>query len=151
MKLSSLSGLLQFIIGFFLGMALLVGGAAAAAYFLLSNMTSSPPKPLFAGEKQELAQKTEKEKSSSPTASPVEAIPSPQEIPTGTYKAKVIWNSGLSLRAEPSAEAARLGTVPYKAEIMVLGTNGDNTWQKVRLLSTEQEGWIKGGNIEKID
>jgi uncharacterized protein YgiM (DUF1202 family) len=151
MKLSRLSGLLQFIIGFCLGMALLLGGAATAAYFLLSNMTSAPPKPIFAEEKKELAAKQEAaQKKSAPKA--VQPTPSPSpEAPSNSYKARVSWSEGLSLRAEPSTESARLGTVPYKAEILVLGTNPENTWQKIRLLSSGEEGWIKGGNVEKIE
>jgi uncharacterized protein YgiM (DUF1202 family) len=152
MKLSRLSGLLQFIIGFFLGMALLLGGAATAAYFLLSNMTSAPPKPIFAEEKKELAAKQEAPQKKSAPKEVQKPTPSPSpEAPSNSYKARVSWSEGLSLRAEPSTESARLGTVPYKAEILVLGTNPENTWQKIRLLSSGEEGWIKGGNVEKIE
>jgi len=48
-----LSGLLQFMLGFVMGVAILVGGATAVAYMLLSGMNSNPPKPVFTEEKKE--------------------------------------------------------------------------------------------------
>lgn len=47
-----LSGLLQFVVGFVLGVVILVGGATAVAYMLLSGMNSNPPKPVFTEEKK---------------------------------------------------------------------------------------------------
>jgi hypothetical protein len=39
-------------VGFVLGVAILVGGATAVAYMLLSGMNSNPPKPVFTEEKK---------------------------------------------------------------------------------------------------
>ncbi|MFM6056625.1 MAG: SH3 domain-containing protein, partial [Microcystis aeruginosa] len=58
-----LSGLLQFMVGFVLGVAILVGGATAVAYMLLSGMNSNPPKPVFTEEKKE---ETKEEKAAKP-------------------------------------------------------------------------------------
>jgi len=40
-------------VGFVMGVAILVGGATAVAYMLLSGMNSNPPKPVFTEEKKE--------------------------------------------------------------------------------------------------
>lgn len=150
--MNRLSGFLQFIIGFFLGVVLLAGASAAVAYVVLAKMSAPPDKPLFAEEKkqQALAKKTITE-SNKTASNPVTEVKSLKDIPTGNYKAFVSWSEGLSLRAEPSTESARLGSLGYKAEIMVLGTSDDGNWQKVKVISTNQEGWIKAGNIEKME
>ncbi|PSF38100.1 peptide-binding protein [Aphanothece hegewaldii CCALA 016] len=150
--MNRLSGFLQFIIGFILGVVLLAGASAAVAYVILSKMSSPPDKPLFAEEKkqQALAKKATTTEPNKAATNPVTEVKSLEDIPTGTYKAFVSWSDGLSLRAEPSTEAARLGSLGYKAEIMVLGTSDDGNWQRVKVISTNQEGWIKAGNIEKV-
>ncbi|GFE67870.1 SH3 domain-containing protein [Chroococcus sp. FPU101] len=151
--MNRLSGFFQFIIGFFLGVVLLAGASAAVAYVVLAKMSAPPDKPLFAEEKkqQALAKKaTTTTTQNKATTNPVTEVKSIEDIPTGNYKAFVSWSKGLSLRAEPSTESARLGSLGYKAEIMVLGTSDDGNWQKVKVIETNQEGWIKAGNIEKM-
>ncbi len=75
-----LSGLLQFMLGFVMGVAILVGGATAVAYMLLSGMNSNPPKPVFTEEKkeetkEEKAAKPQAEVKESPTAAPAPKLP----------------------------------------------------------------------------
>jgi Bacterial SH3 domain len=150
--MSRLSGFLQFIIGFFLGVVLVAGASAAVAYVVLSKMSTPPDKPLFAEEKkqQALAKKAATPQPNQTATNPVTEVKGLADIPTGTYQAFVSWPKGLSLRAEPSIESARLGSLGYKAEVMILGTSDDGNWQKVKVISTNQEGWIKAGNIEKV-
>lgn len=151
--MNRLSSFLQFIIGFFLGVVLLAGASAAVAYVVLSKMSAPPDKPLFAEEKkqQALAKKATTTDNNKAASNPVTEIKSLEDIPTGNYKAFVSWSKGLSLRAEPSTESARLGSLGYKAEIIVLSTSDGGNWQKVKVISTNQEGWIKAGNIEKME
>lgn len=47
-----ISNLVQFIIGFILGLAILAGGTAAVAYVFFAKMNANPPKPTFAEEKK---------------------------------------------------------------------------------------------------
>lgn len=157
-----LSGLLQFMLGFVMGVAILVGGATAVAYMLLSGMNSNPPKPVFTEEKkeetkEEKAAKPQAEVKESPTAAPAPKAspkPSPEETKRETksegYQARVTWQSGLSLRSEPTSESTRLGGLDYNTKVSVVGTSSDGQWQRVRL-SDGREGWIKAGNISRVE
>ena len=157
-----LSGLLQFMLGFVMGVAILVGGATAVAYMLLSGMNSNPPKPVFTEEKkeetkEEKAAKPPAEVKESPTAAPAPKAspkPSPEETKRETksegYQARVTWQSGLSLRSEPTSESTRLGGLDYNTKVSVVGTSSDGQWHRVRL-SDGREGWIKAGNISRVE
>lgn len=158
----SLSALLQFLIGFFLGVFFLVGGTAALGFVFLSRMTASPPKPIFAEEKEQtLTEKPETtaDVSESPDPEPetlAEASPEPvveekekEELPAGAYKARVTWSDGLSLRSTPGYDAERIGGVGYNSELIILRTEGE--WQRVRLPNSGQEGWVKAGNVARVD
>lgn len=166
-----LSGLLQFMVGFVLGVVILVGGATAVAYILLSGMSSNPPKPVFTEEKKEETKEEKAAKSipttpvqeqpqaevkESPTAAPVpKAAPKPspearkKETTSEGYQARVTWQSGLSLRSEPTSESTRLGGLDYNTKVSVVGTSSDGQWHRVRL-SDGREGWIKAGNISRV-
>jgi len=143
-----LSGLLQFMLGFVMGVAILVGGATAVAYMLLSGMNSNPPKPVFTEEKKE---ETKEEK----TAVKPSPIPKPspearkREATSEGYQARVTWQSGLSLRSQPTSESTRLGGLDYNTKVSVVGTSSDGQWQRIRL-SDGREGWIKAGNISRV-
>jgi hypothetical protein len=157
-----LSNLLQFIIGFILGITLLALGAAGASYLMVARMTSKPPKPVFT-EEEKKAVTTPVKSSPSPTPSPEKekTKPNPQpspekeekkeDLPPGAYKARVTWSDGLSLRAEPSAGASRVGGVAYNQELIILGSSSDGQWQKVRIASSGQEAWVKAGNVAKSE
>ncbi|MDB9427505.1 SH3 domain-containing protein [Microcystis aeruginosa CS-555/01A07] len=156
-----LSGLLQFMVGFVLGVAILVGGATAVAYMFLSGMNSNPPKPVFTEEKkeetkEEKAAKPQAEVKESPTAAPApKAAPKPspearkKETTSEGYQARVTWQSGLSLRSQPTSESTRLGGLDYNTKVSVVGTSSDGQWHRVRL-SDGREGWIKAGNISRV-
>jgi outer membrane biosynthesis protein TonB len=169
-----LSGLFQFMVGFVMGVAILVGGATAVAYMLLSGINSNPPKPVFTEEKKEettqektavkpspvattlVQEKPKAEVKESPAAAPApKASPQPspeekkQESTSEGYQARVTWQSGLSLRSEPTSQSTRLGGLDYNTKVSVVGTSSDGQWQRVRL-SDGREGWIKSGNISKL-
>ncbi len=166
-----LSGLLQFMVGFVMGVAILVGGATAVAYMLLSGMNSNPPKPVFTEEKKEetkeekadkpipttpVQEQPQAEVKESPAAAPAAKAapkPSPEETKKETtsegYQARVTWQSGLSLRSEPTSESTRLGGLDYNTKVSVVGTSSDGQWQRIRL-SDGREGWIKAGNISRV-
>jgi outer membrane biosynthesis protein TonB len=168
-----LSGLLQFMVGFVMGVAILVGGATAVAYMLLSGMNSNPPKPVFTEEKKEepkeektavkpsptatnpVPEQPQAEVKESPNAPAPKASPKPspearkKETTSEGYQARVTWQSGLSLRAEPTSQSTRLGGLDYNTKVSVVGTSSDGQWQRVRL-SDGREGWIKAGNISRV-
>ncbi|XTZ19260.1 MAG: SH3 domain-containing protein [cyanobacterium endosymbiont of Rhopalodia fuxianensis] len=164
---------LQFILGFFVGILLLVSGTTALAYVVFYRLNTLPPKPTFVEEKQEKAveasnlesnvqQKTKKSEEKSQekiAAQQTQSSPEIEEekeekkedLPSGAYKASVIWPNGLSLRAEPGEDAQRIGGLDYKDEVIILKTSLDGGWQNVRLSGNGQEGWVKAGNVQKIE
>lgn len=151
-----------------LGVCLLAGGTAALGFVFFSQMVAPPPKPLFDAEKQEKDKnpkkepvakvspvKTETKVASEPAKEESKPEPSPQEqeekLPQGAYKATVTWPEGLSIRDQAGADASRIGGVMYNDKIIVLETTPDGQWQKIRIVGGTQEGWIKAGNIQKIE
>ncbi len=159
--MNRLSSLFQFILGFFLGVFILAGGTAALGFIFFSRMAAPPPKPVFAEETKE-KQTTEKKSplptktetpvaKSQPETAPQEKEQKKEQLPAGAYKAKVTWPEGLSLRDQPGIDANRIGGLMYNNEIIVLETSSDGGWQKVRVPGSGQEGWVRGGNIAKIE
>jgi Bacterial SH3 domain len=151
------SSLFQFIIGFFLGVILFGAGIAGGAYFFLTNVSGNTSKPTFAEEKPIPEKKPESKPSTNENPQPKteakkpETKPETEDLPAGAYKAKVTWSTGLSLRSNPSSDAQRVGGVDYNADLIILTTSNDNQWQKVRVPSSGQEGWVKSGNVEKVN
>lgn len=154
------SGLAKFLLGFILAIALLMGGGVAAAMFFMYKVTVHPPKPVFANDKPTV--KAQRQNSSatakrtplpatkpSATSTPGETS-SPKPLEPGAYKARVTWSQGLSLRSEPNLDAERIGSVVYNQQIVVLEESADKTWQRVRLENSEENGWIKAGNTERV-
>jgi hypothetical protein len=156
-----MSGFLQFIIGFILGIIFFTVGIAGGAYWFLTKVAVNPSKPIFPEEKptppeskptetNTTAPVVKNETSTPPEETKNEETPK-EELPQGAYRARVIWESGLSLRANPSKEAERIGGVGYNSQLIILSVSDDKQWQKVRIPGSGEEGWIKAGNIEKIN
>ena len=154
----SLSGVAQFIIGFLLGISILIGGGVAAGYYFFSRLSTNPEKPIFPEEKPKPSPtaKTANASKASPSPSDKQPEPAPSESPKkelepGAYKATVTWPEGLSLRDEPSEEANRIGGIAYNQEIIIIKDSDDQLWQKVRLPDSDQEGWVRAGNVKRVD
>lgn len=156
----SISGFFQFIIGFTLGISIVAGGAISFGYILLTRMTGTPPKPVYSEEtakpkeeSKELEIASSNEASTSKSQS--ESTPIPKEVekplPLGAYKALVSYKDGLSMRLEASKDADRIGSVLFNDEIIVLQESEDKKWQKIRIAKNDKEGWVKSGNIKKIE
>ncbi|MDZ8109691.1 MAG: SH3 domain-containing protein [Nostoc sp. DedQUE12a] len=165
------SGLIKYLLGFFLAIAVLIGsGVAVALYFM--NRTGIPPaKPIFSNDspsvKAQAPKATEPGGKPTPTPSPTKSpssptptpsstespkpTPSPTPLPSGAYRGRVNWAEGLSLRAQPNQDAERIGGVGFNQKIIVLEESEDKAWQKIRLEDSGQEGWVKAGNTEKTD
>lgn len=162
----TLAGVAKFVLGVSLALAILAGGSAAVALYFMYRVTTHPPKPTFANElnqKPKAAPAPEKqvqpEMSNPARAARAESTSeeadsetnSTESLAPGTYRARVSWEKGLSLRAEPGAGAERIGGLEYNQQIVVLEESPDKNWQRVRLSDSDREGWIKAGNIEKIE
>jgi cytoskeletal protein RodZ len=155
-----LVNLAKFVLGVSLAIAILIGGSAIGTLYFMYTVASRPPKPTFTNER--VASKAQPSPSATPSAAkpvaPTQSSPqptatqdsSPEPLEPGTYRARVNWEQGLSLRAEPNFDAERTGGLEYNQQIVVLEESADKNWQKVRLADGEQEGWIKAGNIERV-
>lgn len=165
----NISNFFQFILGFILGVFLLMVGSVGAAYYFFNRMAAAPPKPTFAETVAEPETPTRSENgtpldqdsvspSNANSASPAQTAAEPKEeetmaaedLPEGAYQATVTWSGGLSLRAEPSQDSSRLGGIDYNAEVTVLGMSADGTWQQIRL-EDGTEAWVKAGNLQKVN
>lgn len=151
--MSTLSNTLKFLTGFIIALMLLVASGFAAARYLITKMTTPPPRPVFANDKPAgSAQKPTtpaKTAAAKPTPTPT-ASPSPS-LPAGAYTAEIAWPDGLILRDSPSADANRIGGVENKTKVIVLEESSDKAWQRIRVGDSTQEGWIKAGNIQRVD
>ncbi|MDF5736276.1 MULTISPECIES: SH3 domain-containing protein [unclassified Nostoc] len=164
-----LSGFTKFILGFFLAIAVLIGGGVAVALYFMNRTGIAPAKPIFSNDSPSVKAQAPKttqpgggksalkpgtQTQSSPTSTPTEspkATPSPKPLPSGAYRGRVSWAQGLSLRSQPNQEAERIGGVAFNQKIIVLSESDDKSWQKIRLEDSQQEGWVKAGNTEKVD
>lgn len=154
----SLSGLTKFLFGVILAIGILFGAGVVLTRYLLDRLATPPPKPVFANDPSPpLASpvvSTAPDSTPSPEVPP-DAIPAspspdtPSPAPEG-YQARVIQPIGLILRDQPSTDSAQLGGVEYNQEVIVLEDSADGGWQRVRL-SNGAEGWVKGGNTERLN
>jgi hypothetical protein len=163
-----IANIFKFILGISLALTILVGGGVATALYFMNRTSAPPPKPMFANDSPTFKKKnpkavaskstTKKPNSQSqpkveasaqptPTETP-KAEEAPKELPPGAYRARVTWPQGLILRAQAQSEAERIGGVGANARIIVLEQNGG--WQKIRLVGSDQEGWVKAGNTRKV-
>lgn len=146
---------LQLIIGTTIGLAslgALVGGAGY--YFFVTQMSTRPPKPVFAEERQgykpSLAAKPKSTLAAKPKQSPVVKDPNAiEKLPANAYNAKVVWQNGLSLKQEPDAGAAKIGSVAFNAKVAIIKTTNDRQWVLIRSATDNLQGWVKAGNIDK--
>ena len=154
----SFSGLVKFLIGFFLAISLLLVAGGATAYYFLTKLSTPPAKPMYANDKSVLKAKAAIASKKPTPASSAPASPTPTPTATastplepGAYIASVTWPEGLSLRENPSLEASRVGGVGFNQRVVVIKESDDKRWQQVRLENGEQQGWIKAGNVKRVD
>ena len=147
------SGLVKLVLGFVIAIALLVSGSVALALIFINRASSPPPKPIFANDSSTVKKtvNTTKPKTSTPVATKKAPKTKPSPLASGSYPARVTWNQGLSLRAEPSLDAERIGSLDYNQKIVVLQQSKDEKWQQIRLDDSELQGWVKAGNTERIN
>lgn len=146
--------IVQFVLGFILGLLITAGVTAGIAFFILSKLAKTPPKPLFAETISPPVAQEQITTESLPTQTEtpvIEVKPDEVETQEDGYRARVTWSDGLTVRAEPNVDSERLGGVEYDQELIVLGTNPEETWQKIRIPDSNVQGWVKAGNLSKID
>jgi len=87
--------------------------------------------------------------SSSPSSSPSPSA-SPSPSPTDGYRGRVVQPIGLILRNDPNSGSAQVGGIDYNQQVTVLEKSPDGVWVRVRLEGSQTEGWVKAGNVEKV-
>ncbi|WP_414754461.1 SH3 domain-containing protein [Anabaena sp. CCY 9910] len=156
------SALLKFILGILLAIAVLLGSGVAVGLYFMNRTAIPPTKPMYANDIPALKDPDSKKNKIEPVSTPqakIETTPTPSPSPTetekplpkGAYKGRITWPQGVSLRAEPTQEAERVGGAGFDEKIIVLEENPDKLWKKVRVESSKIEGWTKVGNIERVD
>lgn len=146
------SSLVKLFLGFVIAITLLVSGSVALALIFINRASSPPPKPIFANDStvKKTANITKPKTSTLATKNAPKSKPSPS-LASGSYPARVTWNQGLSLRAEPSLDAERIGSLDYNQKIVVLQQSKDEKWQQIRSDDSELQGWVKAGNTERVN
>jgi Bacterial SH3 domain len=153
----SWSGVLKFFLGLILAFAILAGGGFLAAQYMISRMATLPPRPTFPNDspakgksgtakpKAKLANADQDlpEAAASPAASP-------KPLPAGAYQGVVTQPIGLVLRDSPGRDARSIGGLANNEKVIVLETSADGAWQRIRTDLSDQEGWVRGGNIDKV-
>ncbi|MBE9115089.1 SH3 domain-containing protein [Lusitaniella coriacea LEGE 07157] len=155
------SRIIQLLLGIIIGVLSLAGTAGGVGYYLFTRLAETPPKPVFSEEVPKEQPVADKASPATPSPTPATAEspkpqPSPEEkkeekLEPGAYKARVTWPEGLSLRDEPSTGAGRIGGIAFNGELIILKTSDDGKWQQVRIPDSDQVGWVKAGNVEKMD
>ncbi len=148
------SGLLKFILGVSLAIAVLIGSGVAVALYFMNRTAIPPAKPVYSNDSPALQTKspkaTDKETTPTPSASAPSKEPT-ETLPPGAYRGRVSWSEGLSMRAEPNQDAERIGGATFNQKVIILEESQDKDWQKIRLEGGKQEGWVKSGNIERAE
>ncbi|NJL46138.1 MAG: SH3 domain-containing protein [Leptolyngbyaceae cyanobacterium SM2_3_12] len=165
-------GLTKLIFGLTIALMLLSMAGIATARYFMARLSVLPAKPLFDNEQPAAPVPEATDPAAIPpvaappaAAPPVAAVstsPSDPAIPTpdpaatpelapGTYEAVVVQPIGLVLRAGPSTDQAQVGGVDYNDEVIILEAPADQSWVRVRVQSSGQEGWIKAGNTRPVE
>jgi hypothetical protein len=152
----SVSGISKFLLGFALAIALLFAAGVGTMRYILTRVATPPPKPVFANDPSPVAASPAANPAPSPATAAVSpnpgATPAAAASPSaaGSYAAKVTQPIGLIVRQDPSADAPQVGGIDYNQQLTVLEDSPDGAWQKVKLESGS-EGWVKGGNTERVN
>lgn len=168
--LKNFSATVQFILGFILGITLIAGLSGAALFIYYKKMSALPNKPVF----PESTLSSESVSNSAESSIDIEPLEStidedeeeqfeqitgatsedPEteveaELPPNAYRAVVTWPTGLSLRAGPSINSGKVSGLSFDETIIILEDSPDGKWQRVRVPWSNQEGWVKAGNVKR--
>ena len=166
----SWSGIFKFLLGFLIAIALIVGSGVAVALYFVTKLTAPPPKPIFANDKPIAKPKASPVASkpvagASPATNATETVsaaqpdanstptetPSPKPLEPGAYRARVTWRNGLIMRDSPGTDSQRIGGIGYNQQIVVVTESEDKRWIKIRVEENNEEGWVKAGNVERVE
>ncbi|MCW6051593.1 SH3 domain-containing protein [Microcoleus sp. A2-C5] len=156
--MNSVYSVFKFLVGFLLAIVLMAGASVAAALYFAAKLSTTPERPIFSNDKTAVQIAGTGAKSTG-QASPVSTsddaassdAPSPKPLEPGAYRALVTQPIGLILRDSGNRDSNRIGGVGYKEKVVVLEDSPDKEWQRIRVEDGNREGWVKGGNTEKVE
>jgi Bacterial SH3 domain len=152
---------LQLITGILIGsIGLIAAVGGVGYYFFITQMSTRPPKPVFAEERD--GGKPVAIAKAKPKAGAVATTPSPspegvdledpdkvKPLAPEAYDAKVIWKDGLSLKQDPNPSSEKVGGVEFNAKVAIVETSDDKQWVKIQSAKDNLQGWVRAGNIDK--
>ncbi len=128
-----------------------VGGYFALQY-AMTQLTANPPRPTFPNDNPNYSKQTSAKKAAkaeSEKEAPTAAAPKSKPVPEGAYEGQVKQPVGLIVRTSPELGASQVDGVEYNEPVLVLSKSQDALWEKIRYGTSEKEGWVKAGNIQK--
>jgi hypothetical protein len=145
---------IKLFLGILLGLATLGAlSGAAGYYFFTTNLSVRPKRPTFAEESRPKPVKAKPTPSAKANNKDDKEKEEPQAkqspLPPGAYGASIVWETGVSLREEPSDNSGKTGSVGFREKVTVLKESPDKLWVQVRNSDNTQEGWLKTGNVER--
>lgn len=145
-------GLVKFITGVFLAIALLFVAGVATTRYLITKLTTNPERPVFENEAGAVPPATPPS-APAPTATPTPPAPTPTPTPqeAAQYQAVVTQPIGLIVRSDPNPDAQRVSGLAYNAQVEILGESDDQQWLRIRIPGSDTEGWIKAGNTQPVN
>ncbi|MEO1144299.1 MAG: SH3 domain-containing protein [Cyanobacteria bacterium J06638_22] len=157
-----MAGVAKFFLGFVLAIAIIFFAGVTTARYFVNRLTEAPPRPVFPNDapppSEPAAEPAEAvavapaspEESALEAAVAPEPTPSPEPTPNPENVERVVVPIGLILREDATQASAQIGGIPYDGEVEVLDSSPDGEWQRVRVLDSGQEGWIKSGNTVAV-
>lgn len=141
----SWSSVSKVLLGLLVAIGLIAGGGFIAARIVIAKYSALPPKPIYPNDAP-AAKSARATATKSKTAEPTPTDTPAKPLPPGATEARVTQPIGLILRDSPNG--GQIGGIEYNDRVVVLETSPDGGWQKVRLPSSDREGWVKAGNVE---
>jgi hypothetical protein len=149
-----LLGLIKFLLGFTLAIALLFVAGVAATRYLITRLTAVPERPVFANDSDWSGPSPDDTPpevfGDVPSESEPEPVAAEPEDDSDGYRAIVTQPIGLILREEPNQESRRITGLEFNTEVEVLGDSDDQGWIRVRLPGSTIEGWVRAGNTAPV-
>lgn len=149
--MNSVYSVFKFLVGFLLAIVLMAGASVAAALYFAAKLTTAPERPVFPNDKTAVQIAGAKSTAKASPVSTSSDSPSAKPLEPGAYRAMVTQPIGLILRDTANRDSNRIGGVGYKEKVVVLEDSPDKEWQRIRVEDGNREGWVKGGNTEKVE
>lgn len=154
-----LLGLIKFLLGFFLAIALLFVAGVGATRYLITRLTAVPERPVFANDEAASSDPAPADEAPPEVFADVPEEPDPataedeepDESDEEGYTAIVTQPIGLILREDPDQESRRITGLAYNTEVEILGESDTQEWLRVRLPGSGIEGWVRAGNTTPVN